>query len=41
MGVAKRVLKVIGTVLRCVGKFFVMWARFVARVITLYWHFGG
>ena len=35
MGVAKRVLRAVGTVLRYVGKFCVMWMRLVARVILL------
>ena len=34
MGVAKRVLCAI-------GKFFLMWARFVARIILLFWHYGS
>lgn len=32
MGVAKRVLGAI-------GKFLLMWMRFVARVILLFWHY--
>ena len=34
MGVAKRVLGAI-------GKFCLVWMRFVARVILLFWHYGG
>ena len=34
MGVAKRVLSAI-------GKFFLMWMRFVARIILLLWHYGS
>ena len=34
MGVAKRVLGAI-------GKFFLMWARLVARIILLFWHYGS
>lgn len=34
MGVAKRVM-------REIGKFFLMWMRFVARIILLFWHFGS
>ena len=41
MGVAKRVLRAIGTVLRYVGKFFLLWARFVKMCVLLLWHFGG
>ncbi len=41
MGVAKRVMGVVGTVLRFVGRFCVAWMRFVARIILLFWHFGS
>ena len=41
MGVAKRVLRAIGTVLRYVGKFCLAWMRFVARIILLFWHYGS
>ena len=34
MGVAQRVLGAI-------GKFCLAWMRFVARVILLFWHYGG
>ena len=34
MGVAKRVLGAI-------GKLFLMWMRFVARIILLFWHYGS
>ena len=34
MGVAKRIPGAI-------GKFFLMWAGFVARIILLFWHYGS
>ena len=34
MGVAKRVLGAI-------GKLFLMWMIFVARIILLFWHYGS
>ena len=34
MGVSKRVLGAI-------GKLFLMWMRFVARIILLFWHYGS
>lgn len=36
MGMAKRVMSVMGTVLKFVGRFCVAWMRLVARVIPLF-----
>lgn len=34
-------LRMMGIVLRFVGKLCVIWVRIVVRIILLYWHFGG
>ena len=32
---------VVKRVLGTIGKFFLMWMKFVARVILLFWHYGS
>lgn len=41
MGMAKRVMSAVGTVLKFVGRFCVAWMKLLARVILLFWHFGS
>ena len=41
MGVAKRVISVVGTVLKFDGRLCVAWMGFVMRAILLLWHSGS
>jgi hypothetical protein len=41
MGVVKRVMGAVDSVLRFVGRLCFAWMRFVARIILLFWHFGS
>ena len=31
----------VDSTLGAIGKFFLMWMRFVARIILLFWHYGS